>query len=357
MEDSAMMKSTAEVPLDKHISRNRHKKFKHLTWGDRCKLEAYLEDHHSVAEISELLGCSTNTVRNELKKGRNLEGKYIPYVAQIGYVEARKNCHRRSKFKEAFSFLKIVIDLFNEKKWSIEICVKKAACPPYNFTSKVSFRTVYQWLYEGRIVGLKRIIGRGRAKGKGKRICNHKLFNGGLSISKRPVEVLERKVFGHWEIDTVIGQKTGSNQALLTLTERKTCFTIVKLLPQKDMSSVNDALRDIFKEYGGDRVAQVFKSITADNGREFAAFGHFCSKYGVKGYYAHPYASYERAINERQNRILRRYVPKGYDMNLLTEEMVELIFEEMNAIPRQMFNLTTPEELFDQGLDEIFIAA
>ncbi|MEG2923898.1 MAG: IS30 family transposase, partial [Oscillospiraceae bacterium] len=115
---------------------------------------------------------------------------------------------------------------------------------------------------------------------------------------------------------------------------------------------VADAIRQLSHEFGS-QFSQVFRTITTDNGSEFAAFSEMES-YGAQVYFAHPYSAWERPINERSNRILRRFMPKGKSMSNYTDDQVLMFSDEINAMPRKRLRYRTPEELFEKHLDQIY---
>ncbi|MEG0804444.1 MAG: IS30 family transposase, partial [Pygmaiobacter sp.] len=103
----------------------------------------------------------------------------------------------------------------------------------------------------------------------------------------------------------------------------------------------------------GDRFPQIFRTITTDNGSEFAAFSQM-EAYGTEVYFAHPYSSWERPVNECSNRIFRRFMPKGKAMKSYTDEQVLMFSDEINVMPRKHRGCHTPEELFETQLDAIY---
>lgn len=107
------------------------------------------------------------------------------------------------------------------------------------------------------------------------------------------------------------------------------------------------------QEYGKNKFSEVFKTITADNGCEFEALAQI-EKCGTKVYFAHHYSSWERPQNERHNRIFRRYVPKGVSIDNYTDNQILYYAYEMNALQRRNLGYATPEELFDEFLDEVY---
>ena len=129
----------------------------------------------------------------------------------------------------------------------------------------------------------------------------------GLSIEARPQVVNWREEFGHWEIDTVVGRKE-SQSVLLTLDERTTRFRLIIKIPGRSTQAVEQGLK-MLRELYGERFSQVFRSITSDNGSEFASLPQLLPTIPI--YYAHPYSAYERGLNEKQNSLIRRFLPKG----------------------------------------------
>lgn len=131
-----------------------------------------------------------------------------------------------------------------------------------------------------------------RKKSKPKQAKNVRIF--GRSIDERPDIVKLHLEIGHWEIDTIVGKRKGKEAVVLTLVEKVTHKFIAIKIRRKDVASVKAALRSL-KIYYGSQFATVFKTITADNGTEFAELSQL-ERYGIMVYFAHPYSSYERAI-------------------------------------------------------------
>lgn len=163
-------------------------------------------------------------------------------------------------------------------------------------------------------------------------------FNGfGKSIDERPDYINNRTETGHFEIDTVILTRE-KNQCLLTMTDRKSRYEIIRLIEDKTSKSVNEALTILIKEYE-------VKSLTADNGTEFAKLSEVICEDNI--YYAHPYCSQERGSNENHNRLIRRHLPKGTKNTTSTE--VAKIELWINRYPKRMFNYLTPEAIYTSG--------
>ena len=168
--------------------------------------------------------------------------------------------------------------------------------------------------------------------------------------NQRPKPVNDRLEVGHWEIDTVLGRQKESN-VLLTLTERKTRMERIYLIEGKKADCVNQVIEQLKKELG-DGFTRQFRSITADNGSEFARLEEVLEGSGCDVYYAHPYSAWERGSNERHNGLIRRMVPKGKSMDGLDIEMVAEIEKWCNTYPRKILDYRTPEECLSAELDK-----
>ncbi len=183
-----------------------------------------------------------------------------------------------------------------------------------------------------------------RRKPKKNSLRKHKrLF--GKSISERPDSIEKREEFGHWEIDTVLG-RLSNDHVLLTLTERKTRYHLLLPLASKTVEAVDEALKRLKSQYGL-MFSRVFKSITADNGSEFANL----NVHGIDIYYAHPYSAWERATNERHNGLVRRLIPKGTAISELSLSQIERAQNWCNTLPRKILGYRQPAELFFREIE------
>ncbi|MDV5978091.1 IS30 family transposase, partial [Streptococcus canis] len=142
---------------------------------------------------------------------------------------------------------------------------------------------------------------------------------------------------GDFEIDTVI-QTRAKNECLLTLTGRKSRYQMIRLIPDKSASSVNQALKSILKVYQ-------INSITADNGAEFSRLSEVFDPDYI--YYAHPYSSWERGTNKNHNRLIRRWLPKG--SKNATQQQVAFIENGINNYPKKLLNYKSPKEFLQTG--------
>lgn len=172
----------------------------------------------------------------------------------------------------------------------------------------------------------------------------------GTSIEKRPADISVRDCLGHWEMDCVVG-KAGTKKTLLVLTERYSRFELIRLMPDKTMASVVNALDGIELDFGTDAFRSLFKSVTVDNGSEFSdAAGMERSIDGGKRtsiYFCHPYSAYERGSNENANKLIRRHYPKGTSFERVTHKAVRKLQNWINHYPREIFGYRCAADVFE----------
>lgn len=214
--------------------------------------------------------------------------------------------------------------------------------------------TLYRYIDSGFIfpnISNKDLLEKPRRKSRKNHIRRAARPPRGLSIERRPVHILDRQEFGHWEMDCVVGKSEGKNQTLLVLTERKTRDELIFKLRSRSSRSVVRVLDKLEKVFD---FSNVFKSITVDNGSEFSdAKGMQFRRNGTRRttvYYCHPYASCERGSNERMNRMIRRFFPKGQSLAHVTQTDCLRVQNWLNNYPRKMLGYKTPAELFQAEL-------
>ena len=164
-------------------------------------------------------------------------------------------------------------------------------------------------------------------------------IRGRVSIDERPEIVAERSRTGDWEADTVIGKPGGP--VLLTLAERRTRYSIIAKAPDKSAQAVTDALLTALQPH-----ADLVHTLTYDNGKEFAYHQTVAERLDAQGYFAHPYHSWERGLNENTNGLIRQYLPKGTDFRTLTLEKLRSIMDRLNNRPRKCLGFKTRNQLF-----------
>ena len=339
------------------------RKHKHLNFEERMTIQLRLKDGYSPYKIAKELRRASNTIRNEISRGtvtQIIQGRKVEvYLADAGeniYLQNRKQCCPKFKRLSCNDFISYICATMQSKKWSVDACVGYAVLNQLFKPSRmVCTKTIYNYidlgLLEIRNVHLPMKL---RRNTKPKRVRTNKRILG-TSIQERPAIIDSREEFGHWEIDTVIGTKDKNDSVLLTLAERKTRHYIVRKITSKTAHAVLTEL-DNLKAYFGEHFSQIFKSITSDNGQEFAELSKIEQESSTKIYFTHPYASCERGTNERHNGLLRRFIPKGVAINEYSIDEIAFVEDWCNTLPRKLLNYRTPEELFENELDTIYVA-
>ncbi len=164
---------------------------------------------------------------------------------------------------------------------------------------------------------------------------------GGLSIEQHPAAVNERSEFGHWEMDTVRG-KAATPGCFLVLTERMIRLEHILFMPHGTQQEVRLSINKLEHHYRLAKFKAIFKSITSDNGCGFLdgraiSLSRNGRSIRTQVYYAHPNNPQERGSNENQNRLIRRFFPKGMEIKDVTTLTVNRIANFMNKMPRKLF--------------------
>ena len=178
----------------------------------------------------------------------------------------------------------------------------------------------------------------------------------GRSIEQRSQEVNKRDVFGHWECDLVLGHKTKDDEVLLTLSERMSREFLIIKIPDKTAASVMNAFKSLRKQYS-EHWNDIFKTITTDNGSEFADLSQLEDISKSLVYYAHPYTSCDKGTVERHNGLIRRFIPKGDYIHNYSLQQIINIETWCNSLPRKILAYHTPDEIFERELDQIYQTA
>lgn len=333
------------------------RKFHHLREIQRGQIEAMVKLKVPKAQIAIEVGISRSTLYKELERGTvtqknsdlTTREEYYAETGQIIYEKNRQKCRKPFKIAKAEKFVEYATEKILKEHLSPDSVVGYAK--KYNlFEETVCTKTLYNYI-DKCLIKVKNIdlAQKVRRKPKRKRSQEYRKKLG-KSIEVRPKIVDDREEFGHWEIDTIIG-KSEADEVLLTLDERKTRKRCIMRLPAKKAQCVNEALKTLKERYG-DKFSQVFKSITADNGSEFANL----SSIGVPVYFAHPYSSWERGTNERQNGLVRFFIPKGKSISQVSDKTIKEAEDWINKIPRKLFNYSSSEELFEEEISLIYAA-
>jgi IS30 family transposase len=206
----------------------------------------------------------------------------------------------------------------------------------------MSFQTIYRVIRIDRRRGgflfkNLRVVPKRRRKRYGS-LDSRGLLRGKRLIDTRPKYINDRKEYGHWEADTVMGQN--KHQCILTLVERKSGFNRIAKLTNRTAKNVTKAMIEIIV-----KEPELFKTITFDNGTEFHSYKVLEDMFGVRCYFANPHSPWERGRNENFNGLLRQYFPKRTCLTYIGNAKTEFVSEQLNNRPRKRLKYKTPKEV------------
>lgn len=331
-------------------------KHRYLTYTDRLKIETLYNRHVPKKEIAAEIGCCLKTIYNEIKRGLydHLDGgtwlydkRYSADIAQQDFKWKQSAKGRPLALGHNYEFASVVREYIAVRRFAPDIVVNILRAAG-SFT--VSTQTLYRYIDKGYIPG---VTNKHLLEKRHKRPYNHveaaKRAPKGRSIEKRPSDVARRVSVGHWELDSVIGKAEGKGQSILAATERLSRLEIIRKVPDKTSASTVKVLQSLDRAY-------TFKSITVDNGSEFQdCHGMEYKKDGTKRtdvYYCHPYTSCERGSNERMNRMIRRFLPKGMSLQRVSQRRLTEIETWLNTYPRRSLGYRTPLEVYSAEMEK-----
>jgi transposase, IS30 family len=342
------------------------KKYVHLSERDRYKIEGLLQGKKDVEEISMILGRDRSTIYREINRGTIVrvqndfceEGEYRANSAQADYDKQGRNKERslkigKDKDLEAYIRIKILKDKFSPDAVIGDIKIKGL-----KFERQICTKTLYNYIDAGLLSGIsnKNLWQKRDEKKRGyKTVSRINTKNRDCrSIEDRPKKINNRLEYGHWEGDTVKGLQ-GSKSGLFTLSERKSKEEIILKVQQATQEAIQEAIDGLETKYG-DHFKVKFKSITFDNGVEFLGWKSLeisllkPEERRTMIYFAHSYSSWERGTNENQNRMIRRFVPKGANIGDFSDEDIQEIEDWMNNYPRKILGYKTANQVAEECL-------
>jgi IS30 family transposase len=318
---------------------------RHLTLVERVKIQTYGEQEMSPTMIALNLGRSVTTIERELKRNRTAHG-YDAERAQRMYTQRRQPCRPANKL-DYRPLRAYVIEKIRDEEWTPEqVAGRLPIDHPGDPRMRVSHEAIYQAIYaQDRLRFLIAFLPQARPKrrkrGQGKTRRGPSIPNR-VGIDQRPKEVDTRTTHGHWEGDTVIGKN--NDGFIVTLVERTSrLLHAVKTQTQKACEVAQAVIETLL-----DRPPSWLKTLTFDNGSEFAHHERMAEALPLDVYFADPYASYQRGTNENTNGLIRRYLPKGRSFADLTQTQLDSIVDQINNRPRKCLGYRTPNEVFQQ---------
>ena len=336
---------------------------KHLTERNRYTIEDLLKERYSTKQIANRLNKSVRTIQREIKRGKirqqnsdlTFRDEYLADYGQLKYYEASRNKGPELKIGRDIKLSQYIEDKIIIDGWSPGAVLGHIKAIGKAFEATISIRTLYNYIDRGDVF-LKLTNKHLPVKKDGQKRTYNKVRNmalkniKGTSIEDRPPEIDDRKEYGHWEMDCVVGRKAGGGPVLLVLSERSTREELIFKIAAKKQEFVLKAIDKIERKHGKEFMKK-FKSITMDNGCEFLNWEELersklkPGKKRLKTYYAHPYSSWERGTNENTNKLIRRFIPKGTDIGQYPKKQIQYIQDWINNYPRKIFGYKTAADM------------
>ena len=318
---------------------------KHYNINSRICLFLCLQAGKSYSQIAEETGFSKSAICQEIKRNSSLNG-YEPIVAQA-IAEERQRVNKKPYVLEIYPELKEKIQYF------ISVChyspdqIAGSGCLG---NVRISYKTIYNWINKNMLnfskkenekSELKRHLRhKGKPRHKKGTVDNRGKFSIENTIHDRPKEANQRQRIGDWEADTVLGKQ--GHSCILTLTDRKTKFLIAEKIKSKSAGCIIEKLKEIFKKLPKNKLL----TVTPDNGKEFAHYKEAENEFGIKFHFADPGCPGQRGINENTNGLLREFIPKGTEINNITNEVLHKYVNLINNRLRKILGYQKPEDIF-----------
>ena len=320
------------------------KGYHHLTRDQRCQLYVLKDRGDSTGDIAVTLGVHRSALYRELDRNTGQRGYRFQQAQEM--ASKRKERSVRNSLKMT-SELIIIIEAKLRLQWSPEQI--SGWLRRHNKNEAVSHESIYRHVWKDKRQGgdlYEELRHHGkkynkRGSGKAGRGC----IPGRIDISERPAIVEEKSRLGDWEIDTIIGKE--HKGAVVSMVERHSKLTLLGQVSRKTAQEVEEVLTSKLGI-----VADCVLTITADNGKEFANHAAVTARLGATVYFARPYHSWERGLNEHTNGLVRQYLPKSQRLEAVSDEVIEDIENLLNNRPRKVLQFRTPIEVFNQRRTE-----
>lgn len=314
--------------------------YKHLSLEERHYIEISLKNEDSHSTIAESLNRSQCSITREIARNTGLRG----YRHKQAHKMAMKRHQSKEKAVKLTESVKQIIDDLICRDWSPE-----QVCGRLKIENKLSLHheTIYQHILSDKLSGgqlYKHLRHQNKTYRKRYGSSNNRTKNGivdRVDIDERPDIVNNRERVGDWEADTIIGKN--HRGAIVTLDERKSKLRLAMPTGTKAARSVTDAIKSLFTP-----IEEFIKTVTFDNGKEFAYHKEIATSVNCQTYFAKPYHSWERGQNENANGLLRQYFPKQMELTDVTKKEVYDAVHKLNSRPRKCLGYKTPYEVFEE---------
>ena len=303
-----------------------------LTREQRYQIYALRKEHHNQTVIARNLGVHKSTISRELSRNQGQRGYRPKQAAELTTERQRQRVQPRIQPNTWAQ-----VETLLRQQWSPEQITGRLALEGQ---PTLSHERIYQYIYADKRAGGTLHLHLRCQKARRKRYGHYDRrgqLPGRRSITERPEVVTRKSRLGDWEADTIIGQH--HQQAIVSIVERKSKLTRLAKVEHNTAELVAQAMTTQLESL-------IVKTITSDNGREFAGHHSIAEQLSAAFYFAHPYSSWERGLNENTNGLVRQYFPKGSDLTTITDEQVQAVATRLNERPRKTLGYQTPNAVF-----------
>lgn len=319
---------------------------KHLTQAQRYYICIQIANNNTQTNIAKALGVSKSTISREIKRNQRSTGDYDSDYAHKKAVLVRTQASSAKAFKQLTKRMKAYILDKLQLKWSPEQISGRMRI---DIGKLVSHETIYKFIKCDRQNGgelYKLLPHQGKkykyGSNRGSQIV------GRVDISARPKIVDTKTRIGDFEVDTIVSAKHTGKSCIFTMVERRSKATFIRKTTDKSATAIQKAIEDIYLN-----TTIPIKTVTSDNGLEFANHKDISENINCDFYFARPYRSCDRGLNEHTNGQIRKYIPKGTNLDTISIEYIAKIENDLNNRPRKALNYRTPNEVIAKYLQRI----
>jgi transposase, IS30 family len=314
-------------------------KYTRLTEGERWQIKSLLTNKNSLRQIAQLLNRSVSTISREIKRNKNTH-RYNPEAAESKAKQRHKARNQRRRKIKNDLFDLVIAKLID--KWSpvqISGWLKKEGI------ASVSHETIYRRIYDLPKAALKQLFRHLRHGGRKYQRRDKRKYAGRgyiparVDIDERPAIVAEKSRIGDWELDTIVGKN--HQGYIVSMVERFSKYTKLVLVKNAKAETVKTAIEMALLPFKNSVL-----TMTSDNGKEFSSHLDIANNLDANFYFAKPYHSWERGLNEHTNGLVRQYFPKKTNFLNITEQDLQLVENALNNRPRKVLNFFTPQQIF-----------
>lgn len=312
------------------------RKYSQLTEGERNQIYALLQEDTPNTRIAAILGRGVSTIGREIRRNRGQRG-YRPRQANQKAQERRRTQHRYKMTPEVIAHI--------TEKLLQEYSPEQISGTMQAYVGiQVSHEWIYRYIWQDKKQGgelyrkLRIAGGQKRRKRYGKKDWRGKIPNR-VDIDQRPAIVEQKSRIGDWEADLVSG--IHHKGFLVTLVDRRSKFTLIGQVKNKTAANVTAEIVRLLTPY-----KSIVHTITYDNGREFAGHELVNAQLDCRSFFAKPYHSWERGLNENTNGLIRQYFPKHSDLREVENHNLVFVMQRLNLRPRKSLAFRSPKDIF-----------